>query len=99
MLLRFKNLDPDGSVLVDMRFSNGGLPFDELSQVPGFPRSIGVNEIVEIETQDFRELLYRRTMPNQPGGYLYCLFRIGLEEGSDSQNAHIRAMDRIKYPI
>lgn len=99
MLLRFKNLDPDGSVLVDMRFSNGGIPFDELSQVPGFPRSIGVNEIVEIETQDCRELLYRRTMPNQTAGYLYCLFRVGLEHSRTSQDAYIRPWNRIKYPI
>jgi hypothetical protein len=71
------NRDPGGEILIDARLSNGGVPFEELEVVPGFPRSFKVEESFEIVVADQRELLYRRSRASNEN-YLAALYRIAL---------------------
>jgi hypothetical protein len=42
------------------KFSNGGIPFDELPYAPEFPRLLQKGEVFEFETDGSSEFLYRR---------------------------------------
>lgn len=55
-----KNEGVPCGILMDLRFSNGGLAFSDLPNVPGFPRSLEHHEILSIPMHDWKELLYKR---------------------------------------
>lgn len=85
-VLHITNKEPDTKVWLDARFSSGGIPFNELSMVPGFPRWIDSGETISIEMFDWNELLFRRSMHMNEGLYhesflgnfLSPLHRIGM---------------------
>lgn len=61
-LIRIINKETHGPIWIDVRFSNGGIPFDELEIAPGFPKWISPGEAFDIDMGDWQELLYKRTL-------------------------------------
>jgi hypothetical protein len=71
------NIDSSGDVCLDARLSNGVKPFFELPVIPGFPTCIDYEDSIEVDTDNFKEILYRRT---SRGKWLYALYRIPTSE-------------------
>jgi len=88
-ILRLINSDPIGAVWVDARFSNGGVPYGELTQLPGFPRWLEFDESVEVEAESWKEVLYRRSnYPRKAGpdhGPLSSLWRINMNSSTPTK--------------
>ncbi len=56
------NEDPASPVLVEMKLSNGGLPFNDLPDAPGFPALMEFGQRITLELGSYREVLYRRSL-------------------------------------
>ena len=59
-LLTLKNRDKNDRVWIDARLSEGGVPWNELQPIEGFPRWIGRDEELQVEVGDYSDLIYRR---------------------------------------
>lgn len=86
--LLLRNRDSTGPVLIDLRLTHGYVPFDDLAIVPGFPRTLNHEEIIEIDVADFKEALYRRSLSKQKD-LNYALNRIELPKESEEKIAFI----------
>jgi len=75
-------------IWIDPRLSNGDCPFEDLQTLVGFPGIIKAKETISINIFDFSELLYRRSMSDQPK-YLFALYRIPLPLDKNEVNASI----------
>lgn len=86
--LLLRNRDSSGPVLIDLRLTHGYVPFNELATVPGFPRILDHEEIVEIDVADFKEALYTRSLSRETE-LNYALYRIELPKDVDEKIAFI----------
>lgn len=59
-LLTLKNRDKNDRVWIDARLSDGGVPWNEMQPIEGFPRWIGRDEELQVEVGDYSDLIYRR---------------------------------------
>jgi hypothetical protein len=80
--LLLRNRDHRGAVWIDARLSDANTPFDDLNPLPGFPRRLAQDEIVEVAVADLPELLYRRSAPGEER-MLCLLYRIALPQDVD----------------
>lgn len=75
-------------IWIDPRLSNGDSPFEDLPTLEGFPGIIKAKEAISIDIFDFSELLYRRSISDQPK-YLFALYRVPLQLDQNEVNGSI----------
>lgn len=75
-------------VWIDPRLSNGDSPFEDLPTLEGFPGVIKAKEAISIDIFDFSELLYRRSISDQPK-YLFALYRVPLPLDQNEVNGSV----------
>lgn len=88
----------ENDIWIDPRLSNGDSPFEDLPTLEGFPGIIKAKEAVTIDIFDFSELLYRRSMTEEPK-YLYILYRIPLPLDRNEVNGSVWKSPYVHPPI
>lgn len=92
-IIHLINKERKSPISLDLRGSNGGVPFDDLPEMQGFPRILAFEETIELQVSEFSELLYRRTGQltgdEQEFNYRYPIYRIGIDLAKDALKAYV----------
>jgi hypothetical protein len=79
--VQIENRDKRGLVTLQIKLSNADVSFDDLPDTLGCIQ-LNPGETVELEVGEFKEILYRKSLPNTEK-LIFSLFRIAIDQNEE----------------
>jgi hypothetical protein len=79
--VQIENRDKRGRVKLQIKLSNADVSFDDLPDTLGCIQ-LNPGETVELEVGDFKEILYRKSLPNTEE-LIFPIFRIAINQNEE----------------